>query len=173
MRKIQPRKELMFLERNMEYYKRHGRGLVQDLLENELHENERIVQTIGNFVAFCPFASGFPFEVMIAPKINMTSLSECSRDDISDLSVLINELFKRMNHQLGEFDYNLYITLAPLNGNFENESYLAHLHKNFRFIIRIVPRIYTIGGFEISTSMMINPVPPEECAKLLRTKGLE
>jgi UDPglucose--hexose-1-phosphate uridylyltransferase len=59
-----------------------------------------------------------------------------------------------------------------LNSNFENEPYMEHLHKNYRFTIRITPRIYRLGGFEISTGMAINPVSPEECASLLNSKEI-
>lgn len=170
---VMPRGELVFLERNMAYYTRHGRGIVQDILDSELHEKERIIQSMGNFVAFCPYASGYPFEVMIAPKTDLSSLTQCSRDDISDLALLFKELCKRMKKQLGEFDYNLYFSLAPLNENFENEIYFSHLQKNYRFFIRIIPRIYTLGGFEVGSGMMINPVAPEECANLLRPKEMQ
>ena len=169
---VMPQNELVFLERNMQYYRRHGRGKVEDILENELTCKKRIVEEIGNFVAFCPFASAFPFEVMIAPKRNIKSLEECSRDEINDLSMLLHHLFQKLHLQLGEFDFNLFFRLPPLNRNFENEPYMDHLHKNYRFTIRITPRIYRQGGFEISTGMAINPVSPEECASLLNSKEI-
>ena len=169
---VVPQNELRFLERNMQYYRRHGRGKVEDILENELACKERIVEEIGDFVAFCPYASSFPFEVMIAPKHNLSSLEECSRNDVTDLALLVRHVFQKLTHQLGNFDYNLFFRLAPLNANFENEPYMPYLHKNYRFTIRITPRIYRLGGFEISTGMAINPVSPEECAALLNSKEL-
>jgi UDPglucose--hexose-1-phosphate uridylyltransferase len=38
----------------------------------------------------------------------------------------------------------------------------------FRFSIRIAPRIYHLAGFELSTGIQINPVPPELAALRLR-----
>ncbi len=168
---IMPQTELVFLERNTRYYQRHGRGKVEDMVYNELLNKERIIEEIGVFVAFCPFASAFPFEVMIAPKRNIKSLEYCYRDDVTDLSILIRHVFKKLSAQLGDFDYNLFFRLPPLNNNFENESYMPHLDKNYRFSIRITPRIYRLGGFEISTGMAINPISPEECAALLNSKA--
>nr|WP_321267029.1 galactose-1-phosphate uridylyltransferase [uncultured Sulfurimonas sp.] len=166
---VMPRDEVVFLSRNMNYYRRHGRGIVEDILQNEIFANKRIVSQVGNFVAFCPYASGFAFEVMIVPKLNFTCLEKCSRDDISDFARIIKDVFKKLTYQLGEFDYNLYFAQAPLNVNFENEPYMDSLDENYRFTLRIVPRIYNLGGFELSTNMMINPVAPEECAKLLNS----
>jgi UDPglucose--hexose-1-phosphate uridylyltransferase len=169
---VMPQTELVFLERNMSYYRRHGRGKLEDIVQNELTCKDRIVEEIGNFVAFCPYASAFPFEVMIAPRRNIKSLEDCSRDEVTDLSILLRHLFQKLNQQLGSFDYNLFFRLPPLNPNFENEPYMDSLHKNYRFTIRITPRIYRLGGFEISTGMAINPVSPEECAELLNSKEI-
>ncbi|QOY51800.1 galactose-1-phosphate uridylyltransferase [Candidatus Sulfurimonas baltica] len=167
---IMPQNEIVFLERNMKYYSRHGRGMVEDILQNEISAKDRIVSEIGSFVAFCPYASSFPFEIMIAPKRNIACLEQCTRDEISDLSVIIKEVFQKLSSQLGSFNYNLYFRLAPLNSNFENESYMSYLNKNYRFTIRITPRIYRLGGFEIATGMAINPVSPEECVKLFNNQ---
>lgn len=165
---IMPKDELSFLERNMNYYRNHGRGIMADIIDNELKAKERVVDIFGNFIAFCPYASSYPFEVMIAPTKNIASLIFCSRKEISELTVLIKRVFERLNKQLGRFDYNLYFHLSPINKNFENEMYMPFIEKNFRFYLRITPRIYRLGGFEISTSMAINSVVPEESAKLLR-----
>ncbi len=164
---IMPKEEMAFLEENMRYYRSHGRGLIEDVVCNELSSKTRIVARHGNFVAFCPYASAYPFEVMIAPLTNIASLCKCSRKDVSDLSVLIKRVFESLHKQLGVFAYNLSLKMAPLNTNFENEMYMNHLDKNYRFILRITPRIYNLGGFEISTGMAINSVVPEESAKML------
>ncbi len=168
---IMPRNEMVFLERNMDYYRRHGRGKLQDIVENEHHNKDRVIEELGNFIAYCPYASSFPFEVIIAPLRNISTLDGCSRDEISDLSRIMTRVFKKMRTQLGNFDYNLYFRMAPMNQSFENEAYIPYLHKNYRFALRIMPRIYRFGGFEISTGMYINPVAPEECAALLNSKA--
>jgi len=165
---VMPKNDLEFMKRNIQYYRRHGRGKLEDIIQNELDIKKRVVDMVGDFVAFCPYASSFPFEVMITPLKNISNLNRCSRKDVSDLSLLINKVFKTLRKKLGDFDYNLYFHTAPLNENFENEEYMPYLDKNYRFYLRITPRIYRLGGFEISTGMAINSVMPDECARLLR-----
>ena len=165
---VEPHNTLRLMEKDFQYYRRHGRGKVEDILENERNEEVRIIAQKGDFVAFCPFASSFPFEVMIAPRRALSTLDDLNRDDIVHLSKLLKEVFMRLDVQLGDFNYNLAFNMAPLNSNFENESYFPHLKKYYRMTIRIIPRIYRLGGFELSTGMLINPVEPEEAAKLLR-----
>jgi len=165
---IMPDNVLRMMEKNLQYYRGHGRGKVEDILANEIREEIRIVAQRGDFTAYCPFASSYPFEVIIAPRRALMSIDELNRDDIVHLAQLISEVFKRLDVQLGEFDYNLAFNLSPLNSNFENEQYFSHLPKYNRMTIRIMPRIYRLGGFELSTGILINPVEPEEAAKLLR-----
>ena len=165
---VEPHNVLRLMEKDFQYYRRHGRGKVEDILENEVNEELRIITQRGDFVAFCPFASSFPFEVMIAPKRALSTLDDLNRDDIVHLSELLKEVFMRLDVQLGNFNYNLAFNMAPLNSNFENEPYFPHLKKYYRMTIRIMPRIYRLGGFELSTGMLINPVEPEEAADLLR-----
>jgi len=165
---IMPKSEMIFLERNLKYYRRHGRGLVQDVIYNEKMAKRRVIDEVGSFIAFCPYASAFPFEVMIAPAKNIPSLNRCTRNEVNDLGVIIKNVFKMLKKQLGNFDYNLYFRIAPLNANFENETYISNIEKCYTFNLRITPRIYSLAGFEVSTGMAINTVVPEECAKLLR-----
>ena len=61
----------------------------------------------------------------------------------------------------GDVSFNLWISTPPLGVD-------ANPSDAYRLMIRIMPRIYRFGGFEVSTQMMINPVEPELAAKLLR-----
>jgi UDPglucose--hexose-1-phosphate uridylyltransferase len=165
---MMPQKKLDFLKRNHEYYALHGRGIVEDVVHNEKLAQERVIDEVGSFIAYCPYASFFAFEVIIAPMKVLSSLDKCSREELSDLALLIKKVFDMLKSQLDVYDYNIFFHIAPLNSNFENERYMEDLDKNFTFYLRITPRIYTLGGFEIATEMAINSVPPESCAKLLQ-----
>jgi UDPglucose--hexose-1-phosphate uridylyltransferase len=165
---IMPHETLRLMERDLQYYRRHGRGKVEDLLENELLEGTRIVARKGNFVAFCPYASSYPFEVIIVPRKALMTLDQLNRDEIFQLATLTKEVMQRLDIELGDYDFNMAFNMAPLNSNFENEPYFPYLKKYYRMTIRIMPRIYRLGGFELSTGLLINPVTPEEAAQLLR-----
>ena len=52
----------------MQYYGYKERNIYEDILRQELKEAVRLVYENEGFVAFCPFASRFPFEVMILPR---------------------------------------------------------------------------------------------------------
>jgi UDPglucose--hexose-1-phosphate uridylyltransferase len=74
---------------------------------------------------------------------------------------LLISVLQKLHRHLKKFAFNLWISTPPLG----EETLASDSH---RLIIRIMPRLYRFGGFEVNTQMMINPVQPELAAKLLR-----
>lgn len=136
--------------RNKEYKKRHFRTLLGDVIDEELRLNKRVVAINEEFTAFCPYASLFPFEVIIAPLKDIERFETLSNYD--ELSSIFKRVFKSLYASIGFFSFNIY--LHNIDGG--------------RFYFDITPRIYQIGGFELSLNMYINPVAPEEAAEKLR-----
>jgi UDPglucose--hexose-1-phosphate uridylyltransferase len=169
---LMPENNLTFLRRNDAYFNEHGRGIVADVVAAEKASQTRVVQTSETFLAYCPYASAFAFEVIIAPMKVLTSLNRCSTAELEELAQIFQTVFKQLKTQLDKYDYNIYFHLAPLNRNSENESYMDNLEQSFSFYIRITPRIYTLAGFEVATEMAINAMQPEFCASLLRGEVL-
>lgn len=155
-------------ERMYNHYMDSGRILIDDIIEEEKREGSRVVIETDSFIAFCPFASEYPFEVMIASSELPAEIDKIDDMKLQELSVLLQELFTIMEIQLGGFDYNLSLSVAPMQKPFKVDRSANQIDSVCRFNIRIMPRIYRQGGFELSTGTMINPVEPENCAKLLR-----
>jgi len=167
---IMPLNALEFLQRNQQYYSVHGRGIMQDVVQNEKEAKVRVINELGIFTAYCPYASFFSFEIIIAPDRVISNMSHCSVDELKDLAQIVKNVFAMLDTQLDSFDYNISFHIAPVNKNFENEKYMDDIAENFTFYLRIMPRLYTLAGFEISSETAINGVVPEVCAKLLRGK---
>ena len=150
----------------------HHRENTQALMETEImHEEEaadRIVAKQGAFTAYCPYASAYPFEVMISSKQALGQIDTLSNETIQEMAPLLLLTLKKMKKQLGCFTFNLAISTPPLQENTVDYDILTHTDMMCRFTIRITPRLYDLAGFEVSTGMMINPVMPEHAAKLLR-----
>ncbi len=163
-----PREELYNLKEYFRFYKTHGRSIFCDILDFELEEDKRVFIDSKNFIAFCPYASHFAFEVMILPKFECFSILELQKSEMNELSEVLKESLKRLKRELGEFDYNIYLQNPPIQKNFETEEFFDDLKGLFRFYIKIVPRLYKIGGFELQTKQYINPIFPETVAKMLK-----
>jgi len=165
---IVPTEVLHKYERLHRHYHTTGRTLIEDIIAQEQRDAKRIVMENDDFTAFCPYASAYPFEVMVASKENLGGIERMGSRHFQNLALLLKELMLRMYRQLGDFDFNISISVPPLQKVFQTESFFDDMEKISRFTLHITPRIYRHGGFEISTNTMINPVSPEESALLLR-----
>lgn len=151
-----------------EHYKDHGEALVKTILTYEEEDTQRVIAKGGEFIAYCPYASAYPFEVIISSKVALGQIDTLSDESIEDLAPLLLSVLKKMKIQLGCFDFNLSIATPPLQEGSVKSELLSCVDEAHRFAIRIMPRIYKYGGFEQSSGMMINPVSPELAAKLIK-----
>ncbi|PNY17215.1 galactose-1-phosphate uridylyltransferase, partial [Trifolium pratense] len=78
-----------------------------------------------------------------------------------DLGGLLKQMLNKISLQLNDPPFNFMIHTSPLHGN---ESELAYTH----WFIQIVPQLVGTAGFELATGCYINPVFPEDAAKVLR-----
>ncbi|HLD22314.1 MAG TPA: hypothetical protein VJA83_00125, partial [Sulfuricurvum sp.] len=149
--------------RSYEYFQTSGHALMESILKHEEETECRIVEKRGEFTAFCPYASAYPFEVMISSIKEAGQIDTLSRTRIDTVAALLISTLQRLKRQLGEFHFNLWVSTPPMIDSEGIGS--ADL---CRFAIRIMPRLYNHGGFEHTTGIVINPVSPEMAAKLLR-----
>ena len=99
-----------------EYFEKHGRSLVGDLVDEEIRLNERIVYENATFVVFAPYASCFPFEILIAPKQPLSKMTKLTQHQLGDLAKAMQVVFKRLHRELGEFPFNmLFFNMPPMS----------------------------------------------------------
>jgi len=164
---IVPKRQRDYFIRAADYFHAHGKALLETIIEHEENVGERILGSAGEFTAFCPYASAFPFEVIIASKRLKAQVDTLDEAHFAALAPLLLKILAKLEQQLGCLAFNLEVSTPPLRD--ENEHDLVDRAPDIcRFMIRIMPRIYRLGGFEVSTEMIINPVSPEQAAKLLR-----
>lgn len=168
-----PKMHRAFYQRSYEHYRHHGQALLVEEIANEEANGERIVATEGEFTAYCPYASAYPFEVIISSKKALGQIDNLSDESMKALAPLLLSTLKKLKTQLGCLDFNLSIATPPLQEGTVEQDLLHHVNEACRFAICIMPRLYKHAGFEVSTGMMINPVAPEFAAKLLREENDE
>ena len=150
--------------REERYRNEHRRPLLSDLLSQTLDEKERIVTQNRDFVLYAPYASRFAFELAITPRHALPSLAACSDEALDSLALILKQAFTALHNLLGNaIPYNLNFKEIPSNLGYTPEQESSSL-----MTLSIVPRIYQMGGYELASGMMINPVEPEYCARLYR-----
>jgi UDPglucose--hexose-1-phosphate uridylyltransferase len=135
------------------------RCLFCDIVRQETEERTRLVVETERVVAFAPFAARLPFETWLLPRRHAAAFEHAADEDLRDLAVALAGVLGRLDRALGDPPYNLVLHSAPF-GFGESPSY--HWH------VEIVPKLVGVAGFELGSGFHINPVPPEDAARLLR-----
>ncbi len=163
-----PRKELRLLEKAHSYFKEHGHSIFESLIAAERREGSRVILESSNFLAISPYASAFAFETVVYSKGAVSDLGGFNDEELKELGDLLKRVVASLYLQLGDFDFNITINTPPLQKNFTTEEFFDETNEIWRFGLRIVPRLFRLGGFELGSGIVINPVLPEEAAMLLR-----
>ncbi|MCS7150979.1 MAG: galactose-1-phosphate uridylyltransferase [Endomicrobia bacterium] len=141
------------------YFEHKERCIYCDIVSEELTRTVRVVVENDDFIAICPYASRFPFEIWVLPKRHDPMYEDIHDNEIRNLASIMQVVNKKLNLALENPPYNYLLHTSPLkDGNLQ----YYHWH------IEIMPQLSGVGGFEWGTGFYINPVPPEEAAKFLR-----
>jgi UDPglucose--hexose-1-phosphate uridylyltransferase len=131
----------------------HGRNLLEDLVQEEVRRQDRLVAVDSEAVAFCPFASRVPFQLLIAPRRPAASFA----DDGPLGAALLRQTLERLAAVLGTIPpLNLWVRTAPRGA------------ERFCWRIDVLPRLAQLAGLEVGTGVHLNVLPPEDAARRLR-----
>ena len=161
---IVPTNVLDEMNGSLSFYDRHGCCVYCDMVERELAAEERIVLETPGFVALTPFASRFPYETWVVPKIHAGHYEEIRDDQLDDLAEVMGQLIGKLESMFHQPAYNYIIHTTPFDTKKP-----GHYHWH----IEVMPSLTKIAGFEWGTGFHINPVPPEQAASMLREIQIE
>lgn len=156
-----PSTVVLELGRSLQYYIDTARCIYCDIIHQEMADQARVIEDTEHFLATCPFASRFPFEICILPKRHDSDFADITDTEVRDLSALTKKVFGKMDKALSDPPFNLVIHSAPI-GLAAKEHY--HWH------IEIIPRLTKLAGFEFGTGYYINPTVPEQASRFLNEK---
>ena len=138
-----PHTQLAVLAANFEHHIPPPQN-AQILPIQELQETDR-------FLLFCPRTSQWPDEVWLTPKRKDTLFGESNDDEVNDMAFVLNRLVKILTLRHGhEFPYNFYI------------------YPGKNWYLRLIPRLKTLGGFEVGTEIYINTQDPLETIRFIK-----
>ena len=161
-----PEEPALELQRQQEYYHKHGRTLLSDYLELELRKQERIVVANEHFVVLVPFWAFWPFETMLVsrrPFARFGDMSEEEKDALADIVRAITIKYDNLFNV--SFPYSAGFHPAPTDGQDHPE---WHFHKHF---YPPLLRSATIKKFRVGYEMLGNEqrdITAEYSAGLLR-----
>src|SRR3569833_3439536 len=86
---------------SLDFYRYRGRCVFCDMIQQELATEKRIVLDLPGFVAFCPFASRFPFETWVLPKNHSSHFENIQKNGIEELSRVMRQVVGKIETALG------------------------------------------------------------------------
>lgn len=140
------------------YYNINNRCIYMDTIDSEIKYGKRVVNNSDKFLVVIPYASRYSGEVRLIFKEKI-KFEDIDQNDIKELAIIFNKLFKQLYEVNGYCPFNLYIHTHPVNENCI-DYYNVHIH--------IVPRRYSYGGFELGTGIYVSSLNPEEFAKKIK-----
>lgn len=147
------------IEGSKNYFLYKDRCVYCDIIRQELRQRKRVIAENSGFVSIAPFASRFPFETWILPKIHQTSYEQMQDSFYGQAAEILSDTLRRMRQVLDDPPYNYII---------HTSSYPEQDRDYYHWHIEIMPKLTKVAGFEWGTGFYINPTPPEEAAEYLR-----
>jgi UDPglucose--hexose-1-phosphate uridylyltransferase len=161
-----------------DYRARTGGCLLCDLVAAEVQATERVIHRNDRWTVLAPWASRFPWEMLLVPAEHRAYLTEANDDDLAALSEVLSFSLRGLAAIHGDPSLNLVIHSAPLQppvGEVFGDERLDDLAYSpavgFHWHLEIMPRLGRQAGFEVGTGFTINSVIPEDVARRLRAEG--
>ena len=154
------------LEQQSAHYERHGRGLVEALVEREAAEGLRMIYDGRDVVAFMPICARYSYEVWVAPRRGAPSFAALTGEERRDFARALKTVLMKFDRMWGTpFPYILAVHQAPTDGRLHPE---AHLHAEFYPAYRMPGRLKYLAGSEIGAGVFTADTLPEEKVKELQ-----
>jgi UDPglucose--hexose-1-phosphate uridylyltransferase len=156
-----------FVREEIEGARRHFRAKERcvfcDIIRQEVSAGTRVILESADLVALAPYAPRFPFETWLLPRRHSARFEDAPRHEYEGLARALKSVLMRMDRTLERPAYNLIVHTSPFT---EEMTEYYHWH------LEVIPKLTRVAGFEWGTGFYINPTPPEEAAKVLRSVRL-
>lgn len=150
-----------------QYFSYKERCIFCDIVREELRIGNRVIVETRNYIAFCPYASKFPFETWIIPKNHNCAFQSIRQEEIEDLALILSTALKKLRALfLDRLSFNYFIHSAP--NRVPRKDQWHTLGEDYHWHIEIMPRLTRTSGFEWGSGFYILPTSPEHASKYLR-----
>ncbi|MGI6394934.1 MAG: HIT domain-containing protein [bacterium] len=147
-----------------QYYLAKERCLLCDVIEQELSEQKRVIYETDQFIAICPYASRYPFEIMILPRKHTNIFDTIPNEAVKELAKIAKVIFYKLRKGLKSPAYNCVFQFQPINSG-PNEIIESKAH---HWYITVIPRISKIPSELLEAGVYVNPTFPEDATAFLK-----
>lgn len=128
-----------------------------EVVPAEAAAGTRLVHDGGDWTVHVPFASGYPFATLVAPRAHVAALADLDDAGRDGLAAALVDVVGRYDRLYGApLPYLMWIHPG------------VHLHVHFAPVHRAPGVLRYVASAEVGAAMLFNPVAPEDAAQLLR-----
>jgi len=121
----------------------------------------------GNFITLCPFASKFPYETWVLPRLHEARFENLKDEDMRyDLITIVLDLLKRIEKLTNAYTIVLHTSPNLLAGSFDNTK--VPLEDYYHWHIEILPRDFRSSKYKREDEFHVVSITPEEAANSLK-----
>jgi UDPglucose--hexose-1-phosphate uridylyltransferase len=166
-----PQKAEQQLENARSHYLQKERCLFCDIVNQEINQNKRVVSISANFVAFCPFASKFPYETWILPRFHDDRFEGLADGNVRrELADTLLDLVRRTEKLASA--YTIIIHTSPNRGKGIFEEADLPVSEYFHWHVEILPRDFRSSKYRREDQFYVVSITPEEAAATLKAQRL-
>jgi UDPglucose--hexose-1-phosphate uridylyltransferase len=165
-----PRRVLYELRAGRDYFDAKERCVFCDIVAQEERQGLRIVEILGDYVAFCPYAPRVPYETWILPRTHEASFERTGAarvGSVNDLASLLRRSLLRIRTVTEPF--HLVLHTSPNNRHASSSlGYWKTLEDDYHWHIEILPILEAKAKSYTFKEVYFSPVASETAVKRLR-----
>ncbi|MDE3108367.1 MAG: galactose-1-phosphate uridylyltransferase [Acidobacteriota bacterium] len=164
-----PRRVLYELRAARDWYRQRERCVFCDILRQELRQQARVVDTVGDYVAFCPYASRVPFETWIMPRQhNHQFEAPLPGENRRELAELLGRTLRRIAKVTTSYHMVVHTAPSTLQTKGELSEYWRTIAGDYHWHLEILPIMETRSESYSLKEVYFNGTYPEQAAERLR-----
>jgi UDPglucose--hexose-1-phosphate uridylyltransferase len=164
-----PRRILYELRASREWYREKERCVFCDILRQEERQGRRIVDSQGDFVALCPYASRVPYEIwMMNRRHNHQFEQPRPGANRGHLAGLLGRVLRRLEKVSQAYHLVVHTSPNTIVSKGALEDYWHTIAEDYHWHIEILPIVEARSKSYSIKEVYFNTLLPEEAAERLR-----
>ena len=157
-----PRRILYELRAAREWYREKERCVFCDIVKQEERQGKRIVDTQGEYVALCPYASRVPYEIWLMDRKH-SHLFEVPRPGSNrrHLAALLRRVLRRLRQVAPAYHLVVHTSPNTIHPKGEVSSYWKTIMDDYHWHIEILPIVETRSKSYSIKEVYFNALMPE------------
>jgi UDPglucose--hexose-1-phosphate uridylyltransferase len=165
-----PRRILYELRAAREWYKSHERCVFCDIIRQDIRQKSRIVDNVGDYYAFCPYASRVPYEVWLLPHThNHQFEAPLPGENRRHMAALLGRTLRRLSQISSSYHMVLHTSPSTSQNKGELSEYWKTIAGDYHWHIEILPIVERRSRSYSIKEVYFNGTLPEDAAAKLRS----